>query len=246
MSNFKLGIRAIHQKNIKTAILEAKKNGFEVLEIHLSSPQFLPQNHTKVQLKDIRTFSAKSNVILQVHSEINSSLIEVDDIIRRAEKQRLERVVRFSRQLGARCLTLHPGKAPTYYLGNGGKVSQNDDIYSNLYNKLFEDSIKHIISIAPKDLFICIENTDNFTVGYRKVLSKYLKTNKIFLTWDILKNLNFKTGPQVWPKQWEFIQKNFKYVRNLHVSGPEHGSLKGLEKNFIPFFELFKNKNLPR
>ena len=50
MINFKLGMRAVHQKNIKSAILEAKRNGFEVLEIHLSSPQFLPQNHTPKQI----------------------------------------------------------------------------------------------------------------------------------------------------------------------------------------------------
>lgn len=244
MNNFPLGIRAIHQKDIKTAIAEAKRNGFQVLEIHLSSPQFLPQNYSVTQLQQLRTFAQKNNITLQVHAEINSSLIEIDNIIRKAEKQRLERVVKFSRQLGARCLTLHPGKAPTYYLGNKGKVLQNDDAYSKVYNKLFEDSLQHIVSIAPKDLFICIENTDNFTLGYRKILNKYLKTNKVFLTWDILKNLNFKTGTKLWPGQWEFIQKNVKYVRNIHVSGPEHGSLQGVQKHFVQFFKLFKN-NIP-
>jgi hypothetical protein len=35
---FKIGYRAIYQKNIRFAIQEAKHNGFAILEIHLSSP----------------------------------------------------------------------------------------------------------------------------------------------------------------------------------------------------------------
>ena len=144
MNNYQLGIRAIHQKNIKTAIIEAAKNGFQILEIHLSSPQFLPQIYSANQIKAIRAFAKKSNIGLQIHSEINSSLIEADDVIRAAEKKRLERVVKFSRALGARSLTLHPGKAPSYYLGNAGKVLQNDGVYSNFYHKLFEIQFVYI------------------------------------------------------------------------------------------------------
>ena len=67
---YKLGMRAVHQKNIKTAIVEAKKNGFYMVEIHLTSPQFLPQNYTALQLSEIKSLAQKSGIALSTHSEI--------------------------------------------------------------------------------------------------------------------------------------------------------------------------------
>jgi sugar phosphate isomerase/epimerase len=241
-TSFKLGMRAVYQKDIRSAILEAKKNGFEVLEIHLSAPQFLPQNYSPEQLKAIKSFAAKNNIILQTHSEIGQSLIQADEILRKAEKQKLKQMVMFSRQLGARCLTVHIGKAPQYHLGIGGEI-KNDVTYAKHYTALFEDSVKYIISIAPKDLYIAIEN-DNLLPGYQKVLDKYLKTGKVFLTWDILKSYSGH-AEKLKDDQWKFVQRNIQHVRNIHVSGPRHGSIQGCEKKFAQFFELFKNKNLP-
>ncbi len=236
MSNkiYKLGMRAVHQKDLPTAISEAKENGFEVLEIHLSSPQFLPQNYSAGQLIKIKDFSAKNNITLQTHSEIGQSLIQADSILRTAEKQKLKEIIQFSRNIGARCLTLHVGDAPGYSLGTGKRVS-NDVLYAKYYSKLFEDSIKYIVSIAPKGMLICIEN-DNLLPAYQKVLGKYLKTGKVFLTWDIM-----KSGPE----QQRFVKKNLRYVKNLHISGPHHAGLKGYERDYLEFFKLFQGKDIP-
>jgi sugar phosphate isomerase/epimerase len=244
MNNYQLGIRAVHQKDIKAGIIEAKRNKFDILEIHLSSPQFLPQGYTASQLNTIKDFAIKNGIILQTHSEIGQSLIQTDDILRKAEKQKLERMVRFSQGLGVRCLTLHPGKAPAYFTGPG-KAIQNDNVYSKYYYNLFEDSLNHIISITSKDLSICIENTDNFNLGYQKVLATYLKSNQIFLTWDIMKSYSHGRVEKLREDQWKFLQKNIKYVRNIHISGPSHAGLQGYEKNYTRFFKLFQGKNIP-
>lgn len=244
MKHFQFGIRAVHQKNIKTAIIEAKQNGFGVLEIHLSSPQFLPQNYNASQLNKLKVFAQKNSIILQTHSEIGQSLIQADNILRQAEKKKLERAVKFSLGIGARCLTLHQGKAPSYSMGPGN-VIHNDYIYKKYYTNLFEDSVKHIISIAPKDFFIGIENTDNFTTGYQKVLDKYLKTNKVFLTWDIMKSYSYKPTKIFRKDQWKFLNRNVGHVCNIHISGPSHGGIEGYEKDYVKFFKLFRGKNIP-
>lgn len=244
MNKYQLGTRAIYQKSIKVAIEEAKKNGFEVLEIHLSSPQFLPQGYTASQLSAIKNLAIENGIILQIHSEIGQSLIHADDILRKAEKQKLERMIHFSQSLGARCLTLHPGKAPGYFTGPGKSIS-NDSQYSKYYLNLFEDSLKHIILIAPKNLFVAIENTDNFNIGYQKVLAKYLRTSKIFLTWDIMKSFLHGSTKKLREDQWEFLKKNIRYVRNVHISGPSHAGLQGHEKNYAQFLELLQGKNIP-
>jgi sugar phosphate isomerase/epimerase len=242
---YKLGMRAVHQKDIKTAIIEAKKNGFDVLEIHLTSPQFLPQNYTNEQLSDLKALAIKNNIILQTHSEIGQSMLLADNTLRDAEKKKLKKMIDFSRKLGAVSLTLHPGKAPSYYSGPG-KSTNNDNVYVKYYNMLFEDSIKHIVSIAPKDLFICIENTDNFKTDYQKILSAYLKTGKVFLTWDIMKSYSsFQPEKKLHEDRMMFLKKNIQYVRNFHISGPSHGGLEGHEDAFITFFEMFKDKNVP-
>ena len=226
-------------------VLEAKKNNFEVLEIHFSSPQFLPQNYTKEQADEIKLFAKKNGVILSTHSEIGQSLIVTDNISREAEKKKLKRMVDFSRKIGAINLTLHPGKASAYYSGPG-KSTSNEELYSEYYAGLFEDSIKHLVSIAKNDLCICIENTDKFSVTYQKILSKYLKTGKLFLTWDIMKSFSsHKPEMKLYEDRVRFLKGNLKYVRNLHISGPSHGGLEGYEKDFASFFELFKGKNIP-
>jgi len=242
MKNFRLGIRAIHQKDIKTAIIEAKKNGFKILEIHMSAPQFQPQSYTTSQLNEIKNYAKKNEIIIQTHSEIGQSLIQIDKGIRGAEQQRIKQYIQFSRQLGARCLTLHVGKSLAYHAGT--ESFSHDKLFPKFYTSLFEDSIKHLISIAPKDLLICIEN-DNFTEGYRKVLGKYLKTGKIFLTWDIMKNFQYKPTKVLYPKLWQFMKKNINYIRNVHISGPNHAGIQGFEKDFTPLLKSVKNQDLP-
>lgn len=242
---YQLGMRAIHQKDIKTAVVEAKKNGFEVLEIHFSSPQFLPQNYTGEQAKEIKLFAQNQGIVISTHSEIGQSLILTDNISREAEKKKIKRMIDFSIKIGAVNLTLHPGKTSVYYSGPG-KSTSNEDLYIKYYTSLFEDSIKHLVSIASKNLCICIENTDNFSTSYQKILSKYLKSGKLFLTWDIMKSFStHKPEMKLYVDRVNFLKRNIKYVKNLHISGPSHSGLKGYEKDFISFFNLFKNKGIP-
>jgi hypothetical protein len=242
-TTFKLGIRAIHQKNIKTAITQAKRNGFDILEIHLSSPQFQPQSYKQNQLSEIRDFAKKSGITLQTHSEIGQSLIQADEILRKAEKLKLRQIIQFSQKIGARCLTLHIGDAPGYNAGPGNHIS-NDALYSKFYSGLFEDSVKYIISIAPKDLFVCVEN-DSLLPIYQKILNKYLPTNKVFLTWDLMKSYTFEPTKKLRKDQFQFMVKNINYVRNVHISGPGHAGLEGYENDLAPFIKLLQDKNIP-
>ena len=239
---YKLGIRAIHQKDIKTAIVEAKQNGFDVLEIHFSSPQFIPEHYTPLQLSEIKALAEKNNIVLQTHSEIGESLIQASTIMRKAERARLQEMVQFSQKIGARCLTLHIGDAPGYHTGI--ESIHNDKLYAKHYAALLEDSVKYIVSIAPKNLSICIEN-DNLLGGYQNVLDKYLKTNKVFLTWDIMKSFTYQPKKEFHPDQWRFLRRNIDYVRNIHISGPKHAGLSGHETDFVKCFELLRGRDIP-
>ena len=243
--SYQIGIRAIHQKDIKTAILEAKNNGFKVLEIHFSSPQFLPEKYTQKALKEIRLFAEKNGIILQSHSEIHQSLIQIDSILRKAEKERVEKMIQFNRNIGARSLTLHPGAAPQFLAGPGKEI-RNDDVYAKYYTELFEDSIKHIVSLKVTDLFVCIENADwNFTEKYQKILDRYLKTGKVFLTCDVMKTYIYTPTLNIKKDQWKFFKRNRRYVRNIHLSGKSHGGLSGFEKEYTKILSLFQNKDIP-
>lgn len=241
---FNIGYRTIYQKNIRSAIKEAKANGFRVIEIHLTSPQFLPSQYSLKELESVKNLSERENIILQVHAPLEQSLIFVNKELRLGGKKQIEEMIRFGVNLGAKCLTLHPGKAAIYHNSDGQKI-KDDDIYSEFYKRLFEDSIKHIISIAPKNFFVCIENADNFTLQYQKVLNKYLPNGRLFLTWDIRKNYSYTTNELI-KEQWEFVQKNKNYVKNLHVSGfsTAHGEIKGWEEKLNRFISLFGNSGL--
>lgn len=242
---FNIGYRAIYQKNIRFAIKEAKKNGFKVIEIHLTSPQFIPSKYALKELSSIKSLAKKEHIILQVHAPLEHSLIFVNKELRHGAKKQVEEMIKFSRNLGAKCLTLHLGKAAIYHVVDGRKI-KDDDVYSEFYKGLFEDSIRHIISIVPKDFFVCIENTDNFTPQYQEVLNKYLPSGKLFLTWDIRKNYSYINNKLI-KEQWEFVQKNKEFVKNLHISGlgAAHGEIKGWEEKLDRLIELFSNKGLP-
>lgn len=241
---FNIGYRTIYQKSIRSAIKEAKTNGFKVIEVHLTSPQFTPFTYTSKELKSIKSLSIREDIILQVHAPLEQSLIFVNKELRSGAKRQIKEMIKFSRSLGAKCLTLHPGKAAIYHAADGEKI-KDDNVYPKFYKGLFEDSIKHIISVVPKDFFVCIENTDNFTSQYQKVLDKYLPGGKLFLTWDIRKNYSYTTNELI-KEQWEFAQRNKDYVRNLHVSGfsTAHGEIKGWEEKLGRFISLFGDKEL--
>lgn len=48
---YQIGCRGIYQTNIYNAIWEAKKFGFEVLELHCNAPKFSPENFSKNERK---------------------------------------------------------------------------------------------------------------------------------------------------------------------------------------------------
>lgn len=241
---FKIGNRAIYQSSIQAAIGEAKKHSFVVLEIHLTSPQFLLYNYSEKQLAEIKSFSKEQGITLQLHAPLEQSLIFISPELRQAAKDQIEKMVEFGQEIGARCLTLHPGKATVYHTSGDEKL-KNDELFPKFYSDLFEDSIKHIISIAAEDIFICVENTDNFTLQYQKVLDKYLLSGKLFLTWDIRKNYSYTTNELI-QEQWEFVKRNKEHVKNLHISGfgAAHGEIKEWGEKLNRFIDLFNDKNL--
>lgn len=242
---FTLGHRVIYQNNINLALKEAKKNNFGIIEIHISAPQFLPRSFSSAKLQSAKNLAERYNITIQIHAPLELSLIFVNEDLRRAVKKQIKELFTFCEAINARNVTLHIGKADTYHDVNGKKF-KNDDIYPKLYSKLFEDSLKYIVSIAPKGLNVCIENTDNFNSNYQKVLQKYLHTGKLFLTWDIRKSFGYENKKLI-KEQWKFIKKNANYVKNLHISGltSSHGEIKKWDNEFNKFFNLFKNKNLP-
>jgi sugar phosphate isomerase/epimerase len=242
---FKFGERAIYQKNIKAAIAEARRNGFDVLEIHLSSPQFSPDLYSKKELLSLRVFAERQEVTLQIHASLEASLLFIDLRLRQAAKDYFKMIVRFGGAIGARCLTIHPGSVFGYHTAAGTRL-KNDDVYRGGYARLFDDSLKFIASIAAKQrVLVCIENADNFNTDYQKILEKYLKRGNIYLTWDIRKTFfldgSFRT------EQWHFIKKNLAYVKNMHVSGLRggHGAIGAAEKKLSKFFKLFPNHDIP-
>jgi sugar phosphate isomerase/epimerase len=242
---FEFGCRAIYEKSIEEAIRLAKRGRFKVLEIHLSSPQFSPEKYSRDQLQTLKLYAQKMGVVLQVHGSLETSLIYTNTDLRAGGKRQLDQIISFCSVLGARCLTLHPGQAAIYHTADGKKL-KGDKVYARYYESIFEDSIKYLESIARKGLYICVENTDNFTSGYRKILARHLKTGKIFLTCDIRKVFSYTTSELI-TDQLNFFVANSQYVKNLHISGlgAAHSGIKGWEKKFKPFFGLFGGRDLP-
>lgn len=240
---FKIGYRAIYESSISAAINIAKRNGFEVLEIHLSSPQFNPDTFTAKDFSGIKNLAKKKKIILQVHAPLEQSLLFTSRELRQGAEKQLKTLIYFSRQIQARCLTIHPGKVSVYNAVDGRKIKA-DEKYPRYYGKLFENSLKQIISMAQPDLFVCLENTDNFTPGIMKILEKYLPSGKIFLTWDFMKSFTY-TDNRLRPEQWKFFQKNQKYVKNIHVSGSLHGRMNDREKRFDRFINILNDRELP-
>lgn len=240
-----IGYRAIYDSSFWAAIKTAKRNGFGAVEVHLSSPQFWPDQYSKQERQKIKGIIAREGIILQIHAPLEQSLLFTDLQLRKSEKKHLKTMSKFCSDIGARSLTIHPGKAPIYHTIEGKKI-KDDNIYAKVYSQLFEDNIKYITSLSFSNLFICIENTDNFTSEYQKIIAKYLPSGKVFLTWDIRKNYSY-TDNKLKVDQWNFLLKNKKYVKNIHVSGFDsaHGSLKGQEDKYSRFFDLFGRDDLP-
>lgn len=240
---FKIGYRAIYESSIQSAIKIAKRNRFEVLEIHLSSPQFNTDTFTSKDFLNIINLAKKEKIILQVHAPLEQSLLFAGRELREGARHQLRTLINFSQKIQARCLTIHPGKVSVYNTADGRKIKA-DEKYPKYYDGLFKDSLRQLISLAPKDLFICLENTDNFTSRIMKIISKFLPSGKIFLTWDIMKNFTY-TNHRLISEQWNFFKKNIKFIKNIHASGFSHGSLEGWERRMSKFLAEISEYELP-
>jgi sugar phosphate isomerase/epimerase len=242
---FQPGIRAIYQKDINTAIVQARRLGFSVLEIHASAPQFWPQNYSLKQCQAIKRFAQNNGITLQTHAPLEQSLIFTDPALRAGAKKQLLGLISFSRKIGARCLTLHPGKAPVFYTVENEKI-KNDELFPAYYAKLFDQSLKQLISMAPKDLYVCVENTDNFNQTCQKVLAANLRSQKIFLTCDLRKLFNYDNNI-LRPDQQAFFKQYRQYVKNLHVSGLTggHGRIGDDRDKIIKTLNFFSGSDLP-
>ena len=182
---------------------------------------------------------------LQVHASLDASLLFVDPLLRQAAKDYFKRIIRFSSTIGARCLTIHPGSVFGYHTADGTRL-KSDDVYRKHYARLFDDSLKFIASTAVKErVLVCIENADNFNADYQKILEKYLKRGRVYLTWDIRKI--FSLDGSFRAEQWHFMKKNLAYVNNMHVSGLQggHGAIGPHETRLSRFFRLFPKQNIP-
>ena len=240
---FKYGFRATNQKNIESAINECAKNGFSVLEIHFSAPQFFPEHFSQASINKIRKLVKKFGITLQTHTEIGQSLIYSNTELRSAAKRVLEQQLSLSKKLGSRCLTIHIGKAPQYHTGENGEV-RNEILYPRFYSELFKDSLSHLSQLSTEYIFICIEN-DQLLEIYQPILQKFLNKGKLFLTWDIMKSFSYKPNTTVKSDQLKFARNNLKFIKNLHISGPRHGGIEGFEKDLKTQLKFFTDTDIP-
>lgn len=209
-----LGFNVIFDSSVYEAIDFAADHGFSAIELWVSTPHFFPERYTKRARARIAAYSRAKNIQIQIHGPEDVSLFAYLPEVRKATLDYFKRLIDFANDIGAKTLTIHPGKITTFTFPEKSGMALFD-FYPKYFLPIFRQNLEVLGTYAKNKVVLCLENTDHFEPPILKILEPLIKKKLIFLTWDIVKS--YKKDGTIKAAELRFLLRNIKGVRNVHL-----------------------------
>ena len=89
------------------------------------------------------------------------------------------------------------------------------------------------------------ESADEADIDKKDITFLYTNRDEYWFCDPTDKSRRFKLDPVLIGNTVKFLKQNLASVRNIHLSGPAHGSLQDHGKDAIQFLKLLQGKNIP-
>ncbi len=222
--------------SIKDVIEFAVEKGFNAAEINLNVPEFFPERYSMDDIKDIKAMLEQNDFWLTFHAPEDINLCTYQKKLCRSSIDILKDCIDFAYGLGGKRFTFHAGASVEFTMVD--KSLRLEDYYRSEYVGILKDSIKELIDYNDARIILCAENAGYFSETKDKAFQHFLGGG-LFLTWDIGHAYINKI-------QMDFMMKNLKFVRNMHVhdvaGGKDHRII-GTGKVDVPYYMSLVDKD---
>lgn len=171
----------IEFEDIEQCFIACHKLNLSFIELNMNLP-FFQVNNFDTDL--ILSLQNKYGIYCTIHMDENFDPFNYNSLLLDAHIATFLRTVDIAKKINAPVINMHLHKGVYFTLPNG-KIFLNEK-YNNEYNILANNFLEIVnSSLNNKDVVLCIENCGTFENFQISTLHKYLKNNKIKLTFDI-------------------------------------------------------------
>lgn len=241
----RLSYHVVYDTSILDAIDFASNNGFSGIQIATDALHLSFENKTTKELMDIKNTSQEKNIKISLHAPDSATLVFPYSNINGGIISYYKDLIRFAHQINAQIITIHPGTLPTFPLDyKNVQTFPTQDI--ERYKEIISLNIKTLLKLSEDKVNICIENVALEDI-VMEVLQNYLGKTNLGLCWDFAKTYDKKTE-ELNKKSFEFMIKNKKYIKQLHLHSRKNGKAHRIIQNglidFNYYFNLLEDVNI--
>ena len=207
-----IGYHVIYDEGIADAIDYASKNGFTSIQVDLNLPKFFPEKYGSGERARIKDETSEKNVVITLHAP-ELDLQSLHPGVLRAVILRLEEIMEFARDVGARSMTVHPGPVQSFNIA-GEAPQRVTEMYLGLYREMFGDALRELADYSHGEPFFCMENKA-YTRTLMEILGDVMRTDDLYLTWDLAKM--YRGDGTVMADVEEFHLASLDRVRECHL-----------------------------
>ncbi len=210
---------AVYENSVTEALRGARPAGFAGIQLseapHLSFEQFDTD-----QVAEIASIVRGEGLWLSLHaSDDDASLFTTSETLRTALGEYFRRLMDFAYHAGARMITIHLGRAPSWPTDEDPpRLRPEQD--QGAVEEIFTENLDGILADLPHPCRVCVENL-GLDDWHRDRLQPYLNDGRVGLCWDLPKSYNAAEEPD--PDQLAWIRRNAHRVEQVHLHDRRDG-----------------------
>jgi sugar phosphate isomerase/epimerase len=210
---------AVYEHSVTEALRRARPAGFAGIQLseapHLSFEQF-----DAGQVAEIASIVRAEGLWLSLHaSDDDASLFTTSPALRTGLRDYYRRLMDFAYHAGARIITIHLGRAPTWPTDEDPpRLRPEPDCQA--VEDIFAENLDGILADLPHPCRVCVENL-GLDDWHRDRLQAYLNDGRVGLCWDLPKSYNGAGRPE--EDQLAWIRRNAHRVEQVHLHDRREG-----------------------
>ena len=204
---------AVYEPSILDALREAVEHGFDGVQLAMDAPHLGFEALDLAQRRQIASFRERHGLRIALHAPDDmASLYEHRRTFRSGIFAYFGELLQFADDIGARIITVHPGRATTYPTDEQPRT-RICPLDLEAYRQTFAENLARLIDLVGGRFVLCMENLamDDMV---RSIIGPHLSAGSLFLCWDLPKTYN----KMVLDEPLEtFLWQHLPSIRQVHL-----------------------------
>jgi sugar phosphate isomerase/epimerase len=203
----RISYHSVYDESIIEALRYAADNGFSGIQLAVESPHLSFESLPDQEVIKVSECSKSSGIFISIHALDEAvSLFTHSKYLRKGIFCYYSALFDFAERIGCKLITIHIGSMTSFRTDTvPERLVPELDI--PLYVELLNNNLRKLLQLARGRFLLCIENY-NLSLEICEVLESYLRSEDLFLCWDLAKNSSDIES---------FFIKNIKSIRQVHL-----------------------------